>query len=486
MRILDTLSNQKIDTATLKRGGSREPIRLFVCGPTVYDYAHIGNFRTYMAFDIVVRYLRSQGMRVFYLQNITDIDDKIIERAREEHSDWKTVARCYEKIYRAHEKKLGILTVTKHARATAFIPHIVAQIQTLIRRGSAYKTNDGYYFDITTYAHYGKLSRRSAEQAEQGISRIDESIHKHNRGDFALWKFAPITDADQPIAHNRSSYPLRIIEGEPAWHTPLGWGRPGWHIEDTAISEHFFGSQYDIHGGGIDLIFPHHEAEIAQQEAASGNSPLVNIWMHVGSLLVDGKKMSKSLGNFITMDDFLAEFSPAVFRYIAFAHHYRSPLNYTRDLALQAQKGLATIQEFVWRLALLKKTGAVSDRARVLATQARNEFHEAMADDFNSPKALAAFFTLIHAAETDFWDFTRKDAAVLTKTIAELFAIAGLTLASAPAIPSAVRKLAIAREQFRKNQQFIQSDTLRQKLEALGYTVEDTPMGPYIRKISKS
>ncbi|KKU84749.1 MAG: Cysteinyl-tRNA ligase, partial [Parcubacteria group bacterium GW2011_GWA2_47_8b] len=306
MLIHDTLSGKKED---LEKVADNKKLRLFVCGPTVYDYIHIGNARTYIVFDNLVRYLRALGVKVFYLQNITDIDNKIIRRAAEENTNAKSLAKKYEKYYHEDEKALGIKSVTKYARATAHIKQIVRQIQTLIAKGHAYKIDDGYYFDISTFPEYGKLAKRTVNQAEDSVSRIDENVNKKNKGDFALWKFKK--------------------ENEPSWKTPIGEGRPGWHIEDTAITERWFGPQYDIHGGAVDLKFPHHEAEIAQQEAASGKKPMVKVWMHSGFLVVGGEKMAKSSGNFVTVRDFLKQYPVEVLRYLVAAHHYRSPLDYS-------------------------------------------------------------------------------------------------------------------------------------------------------------
>ena len=220
-------------------------------------------------------------------------------------------------------------------------PEIIKQVQTLIDKGYAYKIDgDGYYFDVSKFKDYGKLAKRTLEQAQDGVSRIDESVGKKNKADFCLWKFSKTN--------------------EPSWDSSLGKGRPGWHIEDTAITEKYFGPQYDIHGGAVDLKFPHHEAEIAQQEAASGKKPLVNIWMHAGFLLVDGQKMSKSLNNFITIDSFLKEYSPQVLRYLILSHHYRSPIDYTKDLVQSSKSALSAIQNFVFKLSLVKKPGEIS------------------------------------------------------------------------------------------------------------------------------
>jgi len=452
MLIHDTLSGKKED---LEKVADNKKLRLFVCGPTVYDYIHIGNARTYIVFDNLVRYLRALGVKVFYLQNITDIDNKIIRRAAEENTNAKSLAKKYEKYYHEDEKALGIKSVTKYARATAHIKQIVRQIQTLIAKGHAYKIDDGYYFDISTFPEYGKLAKRTVNQAEDSVSRIDENVNKKNKGDFALWKFKK--------------------ENEPSWKTPIGEGRPGWHIEDTAITERWFGPQYDIHGGAVDLKFPHHEAEIAQQEAASGKKPMVKVWMHSGFLVVGGEKMSKSFGNFVTVKDFLKQYPVEVLRYLVAAHYYRSPLDYSDGLAQQARNTLNNLSQF---LARLEMAGGKTENGAVLE-KAERDFSAAMENDFNTPAALAVIFSLINENQKQVWELSRKSAKMLKKFIKNKLELFGIGLKSVK-IPLKIRRLASKRELFRTNKQFIQSDVLRKEIEALGYTVEDTPRGPFL------
>lgn len=454
MLLYNTLSGQKEDLN--KVIGDRKEVRLFVCGLTVYDYLHIGNARTFLVFDMFVRYLRSLGLKVFYLQNITDIDDKIIRRAIEEKTTAKAIAEKFEKIYREDLKKLGITTITKYAPATKYIRQIVKQIETLISKGHAYKIEgDGYYFDISTFPDYGKLAKRTAAQAEDAVSRIDEGVNKKNAGDFALWKISK--------------------PGEPYWKTSIGNGRPGWHIEDTAITEYYFGPQYDIHGGGIDLKFPHHEAEIAQQESASGEKPFVKIWMHAGALLVNGKKMSKSLGNFVTVRDFLEKYPAETLRLIVLNHQYRSPMDYNKDLAEAAEKNLDSLAQF---LAKLKKSSGDFDATEQLDI-AEKKFAESMDDDFNTPGALAAIFELINEINPKIWSLSKKSAAAIGIWIKNKLKIFGIE-PKIPKIPLKIRWLARKRELFRSSKQFVQSDALRKQIEELGFTVEDTPRGPFL------
>ena len=274
---------------------------------------------------------------------------------------------------------------------------------------------------------------------------------------------------------------MEIVDGEPLWRTPLGEGRPGWHIEDTAITESFFGPQYDLHGGAADLKFPHHEAEIAQQEAASGRKPLVRLWMHTGFLLADGKKMSKSLGNFITIAEFLKKYPASVFRYLVAAHHYRSPINYTEEVAIGARNALHGLQEFAAKLDLVsKKSEAPSGVAPRQAQELmRQNFIAAMDDDLNTPEALAAIFTFINANQKTVWEASKNEAAEARKILAELLEIFGIPL-EMPKIPAKIGRLAAGREKLRAAKQFAESDKLRTEIESLGYKVEDTPLGQLI------
>lgn len=466
MQIYDTLSGEK-KPLPVPEGGK---LKLFVCGPTVYDLAHIGNARTYAAFDSIVRYLRSRKIKIFYLQNITDIDDKIIKRAGEEKKYPAAIASFYAKAYKQDMSELGIEAVNKYAKATNYIRQIIKQIQTLTEKGFAYKIDgDGYYFDISKFPDYGKLSRRTLEQAEDSVSRIDESINKRNKGDFALWKFAPPD--------------MKTKTGEPFWNTALGKGRPGWHIEDTAITEYFFGPQYDLHGGGIDLKFPHHEAEIAQQEAASGKRPMTKIWMHAGHLLVNGAKMAKSAGNFITVRDFLKKYPPTLFRYLVVSHHYRSPLDYSDKLAEQAKNSILNLRQFIGKLKLVRKKEAGKLDIAALLEKSDSVFHSAMADDFNTPEALAALFGVVNAINPEIWDLSQKEAESAANWLITQLNTLGIEL-KFPHIPFKIRALVKQRKLLRDNQQFVPADDLRKQIETLGYIVDDTPAGPLILKNS--
>lgn len=456
IKVYNTLSEKK---ETLRKTG-RRPLKLFVCGPTVYDHPHIGNARTFVMFDLFVKYLRHQGREVFYLQNITDVDDKIIAKAQEQKTSSEKVAREFEALYLKYMKDLKVTAVNKYVRATDHIPQIISQIKTLIKKKHAYKIDgDGWYFDLTTFADYGKLAHRTISQANDGVSRIDSSDKKRNAGDFCLWKFSK--------------------PNEPKWESDLGTGRPGWHIEDTAITDHFFGPQYDVHGGALDLKFPHHEAEIAQQESASGKRPFVKLWMHAGFLDVNGQKMSKSLGNFITVPDLLKKCSADVYRMMVFSHHYRSPMDFTDTLVETAKKNLYTFGALCTKLERVvgPAKGAKKTKLNVKATE--KKFWSALDDDFNSPKALAVLFDFVNEINKALKSVSPQDAekaCLFIINTLKVFSIEELL----PKVPPQVVALSQRRELFRRSKQFVQADDLRKQIELLGYVVEDTEKGPLV------
>lgn len=479
MQIYNSLSGQKEELVK-----TAKKLKLFVCGPTVYSNSHIGHARAYVAFDVIVRCLRSRGYKIFYLQNITNVDDKIIARAKSENKNPFTIADFYEKEYHASFKKLNVSSVNKYARASDYIKEITKQVKVLIKKGFAYEIKgNGWYFDISKFKDYGKLSKRKVMEAEDAISRIDENINKRNKGDFCLWKFVKI---DKKL--ETGDWQLTIENGEPSWTTPLGRGRPGWHIEDTAISESFFGPQYYIHGGGIDLKFPHHEAEIAQQEASSGKIPFVKIWMHVGHLLMNGQKMSKSLKNFVTIQEFINKFQDVknasdVLRLMIISHHYRSGMDYNEKLSDNSENSLKTVRQFLAKLKFVSARSKHKNDSKMfsLVSDMENKFNNAMADDFNTPLALSSIFSLINDINKEIWHLSKKDALLIEKSVTLIFKSLGFYLVF-PKIPEKIKKMAEKRELLRINKQFVQSDVLRKKIKALGFEVEDTPLGPYARE----
>ena len=398
-------------------------VYLFVCGPTVYDYSHLGHARTYVVFDVLVKYLRSTGLEVFYLQNITDVDDKIINRAKEEGISQQALARKCEAEYFRDMHALGIDAVSYYARATTHIPEIIGQVERLLARNVAYVTETGVYFNVDTFERNGELS---GQERSKRISRITDAS-KHNPLDFALWKIGEY--------------------GEYTWDSPWGRGRPGWHIEDTAISEKYFGQQYDIHGGGLDLIFPHHEAEIAQMESLEGKHPMVKYWMHTGFLTVKGEKMSKSLGNFVTIRDALKTWNKDVLRYFILLSHYRSPLQATDEGIANAAKALEHIR-------------AVAAKDLGENREGRKAFVDAMESDLNTPMALAAIQGLAASG----------DLGAL-KAYGEILGINFLRETSAP-----LSVLHEIREELRAKKQFEVADLIRERMVAAGITITDKPL----------
>lgn len=463
--LYNTLSKKK----EVFKPRKKERVEFFVCGPTVYDFPHLGHARTYIIFDLIVKYLREKGYQVFYLQNITDIDDKIIKRAKEKKIKPQELARQFEKEYLKNMKTLKINSVTRYARATKFIKVIINQIERLKEKGFAYQIKDGIYYDISNFPDYGKLSGRTALQAEDAISRIDEAKGKRNKGDFCLWKFSKT--------------------GEPKWQSPFGPGRPGWHIEDTAITEKFFGPQYDIHGGAKDLIFPHHEAEIAQMEAISHQSPLVKYWLHVGFLTVQGQKMAKSLGNFITINNFLKKYSPRILRFLVIKTHYRSPLDYQDNLLVQCQRELERIDEFLNKLRTLllspPRTNLKKSTLRLAKFQER--FEAAMNDDFNTPKALAVIFELVAKGNYLINQnlLLRKEAKEILKFLKKIDRFFGFVFwpKRKEKIPQEILMLVKKREGYRQKGQWREADKIREEIKKLGWWIEDTPGGPKIKKL---
>ncbi|HEY5220532.1 MAG TPA: cysteine--tRNA ligase [Candidatus Paceibacterota bacterium] len=440
----------------------QKKIRLFVCGPTVYDYLHIGNARTYIFFDFFAKYLRARGYDVTYVQNITDIDDKIIRRAAEEHKEPAVLAKHFTEAYFEDMKALSVDAVSEYAAATNFISQITAQVERLIDKGFAYKIDDdGWYFDISKDPDYGKLSGRTVEQAEDGVTRIDESVNKKNKGDFCLWKFS--------------------TPGEPAWPSSLSEGRPGWHIEDTAISEFYFGPQYEIHGGALDLKFPHHEAEIAQQESASGLKPFVRLWIHAGLLTVESKKMSKSVGNFMTIRDFLAMHPAVVLRWIVLSHHYRSPLDFSERVVAQAKSELENLYTLALHAKKAAQEASESTDTPVETTAGikwKKAFHEALDEDLNTPKAFSIVFEMLKDKELSPGE---KVAFLKTLDRMAMLDIKG-AVGRVGEIPAEITKKFQEYEAFRTNKQFIQSDALRKELEGVGYEVRDGADGSSLVK----
>ncbi|MBI2109982.1 cysteine--tRNA ligase [Candidatus Woesearchaeota archaeon] len=447
LKLYNTLTRKKEPFVPLKG----KNVNMFVCGITPYDFPHLGHAKTYIQFDIIARYLRYSGYKLFYLQNVTDIDDRIIERSKQLNVSWKTLSRKFESIYHNDMKSLDVTSINKFARATDYIKQIESQVKRMIKEGYAYKTNDGYYFNTSKFKNYGKLSRRTTEEAEDAVTRIDESVQKKNKADFCLWKFS--------------------IQNEPAWKSSLNLGRPGWHLEDTAITEKHFGPQYDLHGGAVDLIFPHHEAEIAQMESIS-KKPLVKYWLHTGFLNIKGKKMSKSLGNFMTVREAIKNYSPKVIRYFFISSHYRSPIDFNPDSLEQAKNSLSRLNEFALRLKNSKQKDSL-----VLIEKTRQKFIEAMDDDFDTPKALSVLFEFM--SQINKFGGSKKSY----KFLLEINKILGIFDLKTEKIPSEINKLVEKREKARKAKNWKEADRLRDLIKSKGYTIEDMEKGYNLKKI---
>lgn len=446
MEVYSTLFRDKENLETL----NDNRINMFVCGPTVYDDAHIGHGRTYIAFDTIKRYLEHIGYAVFYLQNITDVDDKIINRANETNQSPVDIARKYEKRYIEDMHKLNVFGVNLFARATDHMAEIIDQIERLIDLGYAYETEDGVYFEIAKFPEFGKLSNRKPEELE--THREIAKTTKRNHNDFALWKKRENSD-------------------EIAWDSPWGRGRPGWHIEDTAITEYYFGPQYDIHGGGLDLIFPHHEAEITQMEAVSGKAPMVRFWLHTGFLNVSGEKMSKSLNNFITIRELLEEVEADTFRFFVLSTHYRSPIDFSKDNLHQAAATLNRIRNYYLRVA--EKAGEGSAESEFL-NKYKEKFYAAMDDDFHTPKAIASIFNLIN--DTSFDELTEDDFTAIKSfldTVSDIFGICFVEEDNNGSSDELLELIGEIRTQLRSEKQYELSDKIRDSLNELGYEISD-------------
>ncbi|MBW4716847.1 cysteine--tRNA ligase [Saccharothrix obliqua] len=425
-------------------------VRMFVCGPTVYDLSHVGHAKTYTQFDFVARFLRARGYRVRYAQNITDVDDKIIARAAEAGVPPRELAARFEAFYREDMAALRNNSVDTYERAHDHIEHIVAQVRALVDRGHAYRLDDGWYFDLSTFPGYGRLSGRTHVEAEDSVARIDENEGKRNPGDFALWK------ARKP--------------GEPHWETPLGPGRPGWHIEDTAITEAVFGPQYDLHGGAQDLIFPHHEAEIAQQEAASGKAPLARFWLHTGLLRVDGAKMAKSAGNFRTVRQALELADFRTLRYAFLSQHYRSAMELNDVTLANARAARRRVENF----ARLADADHGSASARRLVDRARERFHERLDDDLDTPGALAALFDFIREHNRG-GERPGAAALALLREVDALFDAFDLTRPGGADSTGDVEAELARRRALRAARRFAEADRIRDELRDRGILIEDTP-----------
>lgn len=459
MKLYNTLTKKKIELRPQKKG----VVSIYNCGPTVYNTPTIGNLRTYINVDILRRTLIMAGFKVNETMNITDIEDKIIRDANKQKVSYKELTSKYEKIFLDNIKELNIQVPEYMPRATEEIPDMIKIIEKLLKDGYAYKSEDGsVYFSINKFKSYGKLSGLDKREVKTGARVSQDEYEKENAQDFALWKAKK--------------------EGEPSWKAPFGEGRPGWHIECTAMSTKYLGKTIDIHAGGVDLVFPHHENEIAQSEAYTGKK-FVNTWFHGEHLLINGERMGKSLKNFYSLDDLSKKFGvePLAFRMLCLSSHYRDKLNFTDKSIQDAQNTLNHLREFIIRLNL-RETSGKSTKIVKLAEKSIIDFDKCMTDDLATPKALATLFNLIKAVNST-KDLSPSESDSVVRTIIHFDTVLGLCLddIKVSKVPSEIHKLAVEREDARKAGDFDLADKLRVKIEKSGFLIEDSADGPVVR-----
>ena len=463
MKIFNTLSRRKEEFVPLEPG----KVKMYVCGPTVYNFIHIGNARPMIIFDTVRRYFEYKGYEVNYVSNFTDVDDKIIKKAIEEGVDAETISKRYIAECKKDMADMNVKPATTHPQATQEISGMLEMIQTLIDKGHAYVAADGtVYFRTKSFKGYGKLSHKNLDEMMSGFRelKVTGEENKEDPSDFVLWK--PKKD------------------GEPYWESAWCQGRPGWHIECSVMSKKYLGEQIDIHAGGEDLIFPHHENEIAQSEAANDKT-FANYWMHNGFLNIDNKKMSKSLGNFFTVREIGEKYDLQVLRFFMLSAHYRSPINFSAELMEASKNGLDRIVTATERLKEL--SGKVSAEKMTDAEQANKKtaeelvakFEAAMDDDFNTADAVSAIFELVKLANSTANEESSKAyVTLLSETIAKLSDVLGIiTERKAEVLDSEVEEMIAARQQARKEKNFALADEIRQKLLDMGIVLEDTREG---------
>lgn len=463
MQLYNTMSRKKEELVPIN--GKR--VNIYACGPTVYNLIHVGNARQLCVFDVLRRYLKYRGYDVFYVQNFTDVDDKIIRIANEKGVSPFDHAEAMIKEYFTDAHGLNITDADVHPKATESIGIILDMVKTLIDKGYAYQSGGDVYFDTSKYPEYGKLSHMPLDELRAGASeRVDSGEQKRDPMDFAVWKAAK--------------------EGEPYWDSPYGKGRPGWHIECSAMSSHFVGGTLDIHGGGADLIFPHHENEIAQSECANG-CPLANIWVHNGMLNVDNRKMSKSKGNFFLVRDLAEKFGYEPVRFMLLQAQYRAQLNYTVEVmesAVASLNRLKTCKSALEKAIAAAPDGEASEKSLQTAENRRNQFIEAMDDDLNTADGITAVFELVREINTEMLDKNASKGTLETlyKVFCELTDVLGIIYEKEEEIPAEILDLVQKRREARKNKDFALADSIRDEITAKGYIVEETRQGTNIRK----
>ena len=463
MKIYNTMTRQKEELKPITNG----IVNIYACGPTVYNYIHIGNARPICSFDVLRRYLTFRGYKVKYVQNFTDVDDKIIKKANEEGVSALEISEKYIAEYKKDAHGLNVMDADVHPKVTESMDIIIDIVKTLVDKGFAYESNGDVYFRTTKFKEYGKLSHMPIEDLQAG-ARIDISEHKENPLDFAVWKSAK--------------------PNEPYWDSPWGKGRPGWHIECSAMSRHYIGDTLDIHCGGQDLIFPHHENEIAQSECATGKT-LANYWMHNGYINVDNVKMSKSLGNFFTVRDVAEKYGYEIIRYMMVQAHYRSPINYCKDLLDACKSSLERLyncRDTLDRAIANAKSGTVTPEAENIFKTRKEQFINAMEDDLNTADAISYIFELVRdlntmSANVETSKEQLQKGAELFDTLTDILGIV-YNRKKQDEIPQEILDLAEQRKLARKDKNFALADELRNKISELGYVIEETRQGTKITK----
>ena len=470
LKIYNTLTRKKEEFIPLKKG----EVGMYVCGPTVYNYIHIGNARPFVIFEVVRRFLKFKGYKVKYIQNLTDIDDKMINKAKELKITVSQLAEKFIREYFIDADSLNIERADVHPRATEHIKEIIELVKGLEEKGYAYEIDGDVFFDVSKFKDYGKLSGQNIEELQDG-ARVEVDERKKESIDFSLWKKAK--------------------EGEPCWESPWGKGRPGWHIECSAMSMKYLGKSFDIHAGGSDLIFPHHENEIAQSEAYT-NQQFVKYWMHNGYLCLNNQKMSKSLGNIMKVRDISQKYKEEIIRYFILSAHYRSPLNFSEEQLQQAESSLQRLNNIIFNVKHLLKQDKFrksKDKNDNLILEKRREneqkFIEAMDDDFNTPVALSRLFGFAREVNIYLSSPEQKNKEVLEEIIKFYQELAGKLLGilkdfdQEESFEQEIKKLIEDREEARKEKNWVKSDQIRVKLQEKGILLEDTPNGVRWKKI---
>lgn len=462
MKLYNTLTRKKEEFKPLEEG----KVKMYVCGPTVYNYIHIGNARPYIIFDTIRRYMEYKGYEVTYVQNFTDVDDKIINKANEENTDMSVISNRYIEETLKDEQGLNIKSATYNPRVTQEMPEIIEMIKTLVTKGFAYEVDGSVYYNTAKFNEYGKLSKKNIDELQAGASeRVDIDTNKKNPMDFILWK---------PAKPN-----------EPKWQSPWGEGRPGWHIECSVMAKKYLGDTIDIHAGGEDLIFPHHENEIAQSEAASGK-PFAKYWLHNGFMNIDNKKMSKSTGNFFTLREIANEFPYEVIRFFILNAQYRSPINFSRELVQSAQNGLERIKNSLSNIDYTiqnTKIQNLSEAEKELLKELpkfKQDFENAMDDDFNTADAVTAIYEIAKFANININENSSKEFAESVKSIFKsLTDVLGLlqTKQKLDIDEVEIQNLIDKRQEAKKAKDFKLADEIRDDLKQKGIILEDTRQG---------